>query len=89
MNRASYTMNWTPTAGRFDESENIATDDSKHTATPATIGGYASDNWRDVMPETPIPPVADINVQEEFSAKEISKAEFEAVWDQANRSTTT
>jgi hypothetical protein len=41
------------------------------------------------MPETPIPPLADINVQEELSAKEISKAEFEAVWDQANRSTTT
>jgi hypothetical protein len=50
---------------------------------------YVSENWRDVMPETPIPPLADINDQEKFSAKEISKAEFEAVWDQANRSTAT
>jgi hypothetical protein len=50
---------------------------------------YASDNWRDVMPEAPIPPLADINAQEKFSAKEISKAEFETVWDQANRSTAT
>jgi hypothetical protein len=48
---------------------------------------YSSDNWRDVMPEAPIPPLAVINQDENFSAKEISKAEFEAVWDQANRST--
>ncbi len=50
---------------------------------------YASDNWRDVMPEVPMPPLADINAQEQFSAKVISKAEFETVWDQANRSTAT
>lgn len=50
---------------------------------------YASDNWRDVMPETPIPPLADINAHEEFYAKEISKAEFDTVWDRANRSPAT
>jgi hypothetical protein len=44
---------------------------------------YASDNWRDVMPETPIPPVETINRDPEFSAREISRAEFEAVWSEA------
>lgn len=48
---------------------------------------YASDDWRDVMPESPIPPFAIINHDLQSSAKEISKAEFEAVWNQANRST--
>jgi hypothetical protein len=41
------------------------------------------------MPEAPIPPLAEINAQEKFSAKEISKVEFDTVWDQANRSTAT
>jgi len=35
---------------------------------------YASDNWRDEMPEGPIPPTADINRDPQFSAKGISKA---------------
>jgi uncharacterized protein DUF6881 len=48
---------------------------------------YASGNWRDVMPEAPIPPLAIINQDPQFSVKEISKAEFETVWSQANRST--
>ena len=38
------------------------------------------------MPEGPFPPIAEINLDPEFSAKEISKAEFEAVWGQATRS---
>jgi hypothetical protein len=50
---------------------------------------YASDNWRDVMPEGPIPPVAEINSNPEFSAKEISKTEFETMWTEANRPATT
>lgn len=47
---------------------------------------YASDNWRDVMPEAPVPPLAVINQDSQFSAKEISKAEFEIVWNLANGS---
>ena len=46
---------------------------------------YASDNWRDVMPEGPIPPIIEINRDPQFAAKEISKSEFEAAWNQANR----
>jgi hypothetical protein len=48
---------------------------------------YASDNWRDVMPEALIPPLAIINQDPQFSVKEISKAEFDIVWSQAIRST--
>jgi hypothetical protein len=48
---------------------------------------YASNNWRDVMPEAPIPPLAIVNRDSDFSAKEISKAEFETVWNQANQLT--
>src|SRR5262245_10182765 len=44
---------------------------------------YASDNWRDVMPEAPIPPLATINSNPQFSAREISKPEFENMWKQA------
>ena len=44
---------------------------------------YASDNWRDVMPEGPIPPIETINRDPEFFAREISRAEFEAVWSEA------
>jgi hypothetical protein len=46
---------------------------------------YASDNWRDVMPEGPFPPIVEINRDPEFSATEISKSEFESMWSQANR----
>jgi hypothetical protein len=38
------------------------------------------------MPEGPIPSLAIINHDSQFSAKEISKAEFETVWNQASRS---
>jgi len=48
---------------------------------------YASDNWRDMMPEGPIPPIADINRDPQFAAKEIAKSEFETVWSEANGST--
>jgi hypothetical protein len=47
---------------------------------------YASGNWRDVMPEGSFPPLAVINRDPQFVAKEISKSEFEFVWDQAKRS---
>ena len=47
---------------------------------------YASESWRDEMPEGPFPPIDEINHDAEFSAKEISKAEFEAVWGLATRS---
>jgi len=47
---------------------------------------YASENWRDVMPEGPFPPIDEINRDPEFAAKEISRAEFETVWSQATRS---
>jgi hypothetical protein len=46
---------------------------------------YASSNWRDVMPEIPIPPIASINEDSELSAEEISKAEFENVWNDATQ----
>jgi len=44
---------------------------------------YACANWRDVMPEAPMPPVAEINRDPQFVAHEISRAEFEAVWRKA------
>jgi hypothetical protein len=50
---------------------------------------YASDNWRDVMPEGPIPQLAIINQDCQFSTKEISRTEFETVWNQVYRSTAT
>ncbi len=46
---------------------------------------YASDNWRDVMSDAAVPPIETINQDPEFRAKEISKAEFEEIWNQANR----
>jgi hypothetical protein len=46
---------------------------------------YASDNWWEAMPDVPIPPLAIINLDPQFSAQEILKAEFETVWNQANR----
>jgi uncharacterized protein DUF6881 len=47
---------------------------------------YASENWRDVMPGSSIPPLEMINRDPQFVAREISKAEFEAVWSRATRS---
>ena len=44
---------------------------------------YASDNWRDKMPESSLPLVEVINQNPEFAAREISKDEFEAIWSQA------
>jgi len=49
---------------------------------------YASDNWRDVMPEGPFPPITEIKRNPEFSAREISKSEFEMMWSEANRPAT-
>ncbi|CCE10022.1 conserved hypothetical protein [Bradyrhizobium sp. STM 3843] len=49
---------------------------------------YQSENWRDVMPEGPFPPTEDIDRNPEFSARDISKTEFEIPWSQANRSST-
>jgi len=37
------------------------------------------------MPEVPIPPLEQINDNSDFAAEEISKAEFEAVWEEARR----
>jgi hypothetical protein len=47
---------------------------------------YASDNWRDKMPEGEVPSISEINRDPQFSAKDISKAEFESVWNEANQS---
>jgi hypothetical protein len=49
---------------------------------------YASPDWRHEMPEVPIPPLEEINDNPDFSAKEITKAEFEAVWEKATRDVT-
>jgi len=46
---------------------------------------YASDNWRDTMPDAPMPLLETINRDPEFAAKDISPAEFEAVWSLAMR----
>lgn len=40
---------------------------------------YASPASRHQMPEVPIPPLEEINENTDFTAKEISKAEFEAI----------
>jgi hypothetical protein len=45
---------------------------------------YASSNWRDEMPEAPVPPLEEINSNPEFRAKEITKEEFEILWAEAN-----
>jgi hypothetical protein len=44
---------------------------------------YASPDWRDEMPEAPLPLLDEINDNPEFVATEISKAEFELVWEEA------
>jgi hypothetical protein len=44
---------------------------------------YDSANWHTEMPEAPMPPLEEINNQPEFRAREISKAEFEVLWEQA------
>jgi len=49
---------------------------------------YASPDWRHEMPEMPLPPLEEINDNPDFSAKEITKAEFEAVWEKATRDVT-
>jgi hypothetical protein len=49
---------------------------------------YAHPNWRDEMPEASIPPVDEINKDPQFMAKEILKAEFEAVWTLATGAVT-
>jgi hypothetical protein len=46
---------------------------------------YASQNWREKMPESSLPLVEAINQNPEFSAREISKDEFEDIWSQATR----
>jgi hypothetical protein len=46
---------------------------------------YSSADWRDEMPETAFPNPDEINKNPEFIAKEISKAEFEAIWQNAMR----
>jgi hypothetical protein len=46
---------------------------------------YASPDWRNEMPEVPIPPLKKINGSSDFLAKEISRAEFEVVWEEATR----
>ena len=49
---------------------------------------YDSPDWRNQMPEVPIPPLEEINENPDFVAKEITKAEFEAVWEEAIRAAT-
>jgi hypothetical protein len=44
---------------------------------------YASDNWRDVMPECSVSSLEMINRDPQFAARAISRAEFEAVWSRA------
>ena len=44
---------------------------------------YASADWRDTMPDQPIPPLEEINENADFIGKEITKAEFEDVWKRA------
>jgi hypothetical protein len=44
---------------------------------------FADQNWRDLMPEAAIPPIEEINERPEFSAREISRAEFEVIWTAA------
>jgi hypothetical protein len=44
---------------------------------------YATDDWRDKMPEGSLPTVEVINQNPEFAATEISKDEFEVIWRQA------
>jgi hypothetical protein len=40
-------------------------------------------NWRDVMPEAAFPQTAAINADPQFTAREISREEFEIAWQQA------
>jgi hypothetical protein len=44
---------------------------------------YASADWRDTMPDQPLPPLEEINENADFIGKEITKAEFEDVWKRA------
>ena len=49
---------------------------------------YACSDWRDQMPEAPIPFLEEINSNPEFRAKEISKEEFETLWEEAHKQRT-
>jgi hypothetical protein len=42
----------------------------------------SSYNWRNLMPEAAIPPLAEINADPQFKARRISKKQFEALWAQ-------
>jgi hypothetical protein len=44
---------------------------------------YASPDWRIQMPDQPIPPLEEINANPDFVGREITKAEFDAVWEKA------
>jgi hypothetical protein len=46
---------------------------------------YASPDWRNEMPDQPIPPLEEINENSDFVAREISKQEFEVAWEGAAR----
>ena len=45
---------------------------------------FADPNWRDLMPEAAIPTIEEINKSPEFSAREITRAEFEVIWTAAS-----
>ncbi|MGH1349426.1 MAG: DUF6881 domain-containing protein [Methyloligellaceae bacterium] len=44
---------------------------------------YDDENWRDTMPEGPIPSLKEINSNAEFIARDISKSDFETIWKKA------
>jgi len=44
---------------------------------------YACADWRDEMPDQPVPLLEEINENADFVGKEITKAEFEDVWKRA------
>ena len=46
---------------------------------------YASPDWRHAMSDQPIPPIEEINENPDFLAREISREEFEVVWERATR----
>ena len=49
---------------------------------------YAAPDWRDKMPDQPLPPLEEINENPDFLGKEITQAEFEIVWEKATSSST-
>jgi hypothetical protein len=46
---------------------------------------YTTLHWRDHMPEGSLPSLEEINSNPEFRAKEITKDEFDLVWEEANK----